>query len=317
MNIRGHYLILGYINFCFSLISIIFCLAICVFYGKYGNMKINFQAKLIFFVAFIDMFAALSSMIPSFVYVVTYNNLLTYNEALSYFFGVMRVFWEFSEFFTTTLITYSLHLAINKNFDVIKTEKKYFILLLVFPVILTFIPVLVQFGDGKAAYGEADQINCWLINEYCRIFIFFLTWLILTLINLYYIYKIKRGLRESMYQDNNFSKKLIYIPIILFICYIFNFIRRILNNFKDVDGNTFDPLIVLYFMFICMPLLGFFNSIVLGSIDDGVRERIKAFLLCDMQRFQEIDQEHKKVTLLMEEDTSFRCYVSQTKDETH
>lgn len=316
MDIRGHFLILGYINFCFSLISIIFCLLICVFYGKYGHMKINFQAKLIFFVAFIDMISALSSMIPSLVYVITYDNIFTYSEALSYFFGVLRVFSEFLEFFTTTLITYSLHLAINKNFDVIKNEKKYFIILFTFPIILTLIPVFVEIGTGKPAYGEADQINCWLLNEYCRIFVFFLTWLVLTLLNLYYIYKIKHGLREPMYQDKNFSKKLIYIPIILFICYIFNFVRRILNNLNDLDGDTFDPLVVVYFMFICMPLLGFFNSIVLGSIDDGVRERIKALFLCDMQKFQEIDEEHKKVLLLMEEDTSFRCFAQNNKEDT-
>ena len=57
-----------------------------------------------------------------------------------------------------------------------------------------------------------------------------------------------------------------------------------------------------------MPLLGFLNALVFGTIDDGVRERLKACLKCDRKRFSEINSQPNEIKIDIERDSSHRFH---------
>jgi len=288
MDLAEHFYIMGIINVCLCGLSMSASFIICIFYYKYTDMMKSFQAKLIFILALTHFTSALLSFIPSLYFIINRENIGANNSGISYAFGFFRVFFEYLGFGLTTIITYSLHLAINIHIDAITKQKALFIMLFMGTVILMMIPIAIN----NNAYGEADRINCWLMHLYSR-FVFFVAWLILTFVNLFYILKIRKGLSGGMYNrdlEKTFSRKLIMIPMILFGCYLFNFIRRLCNLDAYQNGQSYDPISIVYLMFIFMPLVGIFNALVVGTIDEGVKLRLNAFFCCNMQRIREINQ---------------------------
>ena len=281
-------------------------------------MNENFQAKLIFLLSLIDIIAATASLIPTLYYLFERSNINEIDSSLSYIFGYLRVLSECFEFGLTTIITYTLHMAINENINAVKYQKKLFLMLIFGTLFLSIVPIIIQGINDQSAYGETDMINCWMMNRYSRMFVFFIPWITLTLINLYFILKIRKGLKKEMFcLENNFSRKLLFIPLILFFSYVFNFIRRLCNFRQFPNSSVYDPLGVIYCMFIFMPLLGFFNSLVVGTIDDGVRERLQAFFCCNMEKFYQINRDDLEKRIILEADSSHRFFNDRnsTKDK--
>ena len=67
-----------------------------------------------------------------------------------------------------------------------------------------------------------------------------------------------------------------------------------------------------------MPLVGFLNALVVGTIDEGVKFRLEAFFLCDMGRISEINgiQNCKKKEKFIEDNRVNRVESSNEAKET-
>jgi len=140
---------------------------------------------------------------------------------------------------------------------------------------LSFIISTLPFFTGS--YGPAGGW-CWIKkndmwDKIWRIVCFYIILLVIFCFLVYVYFRLYRYLRHGgdiCEQSQLMLKKVVFFPLVIFVCYFYAFIRRLL----EVIGNLTTPfwLAVLHVTFAA--LLGLGNAIVYGTINSMMRYQI-------------------------------------------
>ena len=109
-----------------------------------------------------------------------------------------------------------------------------------------------------------------------------------------------RGWKLDVFNQlhKKYQSRFSWFPFIMMICYFLSSIRRIIQAFTAHDGG-FGLTIAMY---ILMPLQGLFNTIVYGMFEECVRVRIRAFMRCDWEEIQRLDNLENEAYMLHQQE---------------
>ena len=256
-------------------LSVIMSLLIFVFYILYSSIRKNFASQLIITISLMDFFTWGLRLISS-IYTLS-NNFKTYEES-SHFIctlsGFLFSFFNLIVFFAVLIIGFSLFLQFNYSMDISSKRKYIFAFIFIISFILSCIPLITD------SYGKIDDVKCWIMDYWNRIFTFYIILWIIFIIDFVLIIKVILKLRR-MKIDSNIQKKLIWkfalFPILMFISWAPSSIRRLM------DTHNFGLEV---FMYAAMPLQGVFNPIAYGLINSDVKEKILSFFRCDWEKLK-------------------------------
>ena len=274
-----------------SIISVFSAGIVVFFYVSYQHMRREFLSTLIFLLAVLDIFCWGDIIITSSYYIHTKEDFSNASQGLCVF---LAFFWSFSEllnFGVTLLITIALYLALIKNIDPVIYKRKMFILVFIISLILSLIPFMVPNHDldSTISYGPVDKVKCWITHEKLRIACFYVPLWLIIIVNCSVMIIFMRGLNLDVFNTlhDRYHTRFTMFPLIMMVCYFISSIRRIIQAFTDdAHDGGFGLEIAMY---ILMPLQGLFNTIVYGLFEEFISVRIIAFIKCDRDALQILD----------------------------
>jgi hypothetical protein len=245
-----------------SVISLFGSLTIIICYLYFDEMR-TFAFRLVFFVSLSDFLACLFRM---------FGNPKSTGWCDLQGFG--------TNLFDLTSFCWAAAIAVIINFVRSRYERfeaENFILkchIIIWPLCLT-LSVLPFFSNS---YGPAGGW-CWIkdsnktLDNVWRIVCFYIIFLVVFCHLLYVYSQLYRYLNkgdEIPDEAQSLLKKVMFFPMVLFFCYFFAFVRRLL----EVCGNDDIPFWLAVLHAGPSSLLGFGNAIVYGAVNNILRQQI-------------------------------------------
>jgi len=283
----------------FSVISVISSSIVVFFYCAYNRMRREFLSFLIFLLAVLDILCWLNIIITASYYLEHGKGINCVSNDFCVFMGFIWSLSELLNYGVTLLISLSLYMALMKNIDPAQYKNRMLIGVFVISFIFALLPfwwhanrdLVYDNNLTDMAYGPVDDFKCWITNREARITIFYIPMWLVIVLNTSIMIIFLKGLHLQMFDElhDRYHTRFTMFPVIMMICYVVSSIRRIIQLCTGNDDTNF---YLDLFMYILMPLQGFFNTIVFGMFEEFIRVRIKAFILCDWQKLRELkDQE--------------------------
>ena len=258
-----------YISLAFCTLSVFMSLLILVFYALYSSFRKNFASQLIVTISLMDLISW-GVLIISSIFSLTHD-MKTYEEyshPICVLNGFLFSFLNLVVFFSVLIIGYSLFSEFIYSYDISQKRHTMFAFIFISSFILSIIPL---FNDE---YGKVDDVKCWIVNYWERIFLFYVPLWLITIIDFVLMLKVIRKLQGINVQDNMKRKlilKFALFPILMFVSWAPSSVKRV----WDVDNMILEGI-----MYAMMPMQGVFNPLAYGLINSDVKEKILAFLLC-------------------------------------
>lgn len=257
-----------------SLSAVISQLFIMIFYLIYVDLrdKTNFCYRLIFLLSFSDIVVWGMRVESNLEKIISHNTAYDYSHSYCVFLGVLWNFFLLFNIIITFVISFCLVLEILFLKNSQKYENVFYVITIIYSLFFSLLPLI-----DSDAYGEDDQIKCWIKDEgnskYRYLGFYGHLWLIFVL-NSINIITILWKLREAGEMHALLVKKLIWFPIIMFIFWIEPSVRRISDEFEEYGEKTFGLALIQY---ISMPAQGVANAIVYGLVNHNVKMKVQAF----------------------------------------
>lgn len=277
-------------------ISVLMSLLIFIFYLLYSKVQKNFASQLIITIAIMDFFTWGLRIVSS-SYSLTHD-FETYEEIappICVLSGFLFSFLNLIVFFSVLVIGYCLYSDFVFSRDISPQRHKMFAFIFFSACILSIIPFFTS------SYGKIDDVKCWLVDYWERIFTFYFPLWVIILIDCYFIVKVILKLRH-MQIEPHIKNKLIFkfalFPLLMFISWAPSSIRR------ATDSPNFQLEV---FMYAVMPLQGVFNPLAYGLINSEVKDKIIAFFTCDCRKLRRNTQNSCQEIILNEANNNTHC----------
>lgn len=256
-------------------ISVFMSLSIFIFNLIYSNIRNNLACQLILTISLMDFFTWGLRIISS-AYSLSHN-FETYEELsipICILSGFLFSFLNLIVFFSVLVIGYCLYSEFVFSKDISQERHKAFVFIFFNSMTLSIIPFFTH------SYGKIDEVKCWLVDYWERIFTFYFPLWAIILIEFYFIIRVIFKL-WTLNLEPKIQRKLILkfslFPILMFISWAPSSIRR------ASDSPNFTLEVVMYAF---MPLQGFFNPLAYGLINSEVEEKVLAFLKCPCRKMK-------------------------------
>lgn len=254
-----------------SIIAVLFQLFVCYFYIRYVNLlsKDNYPFRLIFILSFCDILVWAMRIESNLIKLSTGTTMYKINEPLCVFAGFAWNFLILLNVIMTFLISLSLFLKM-LNIDPRKYEIHFYFFSFIYAILFSCVPFFDDIG-----YGEVDQIKCWVTHDSYRFASFYShLWIIfiLNIIFLCYFFHFLKRKKVFCPEVYALTKKLIFFPIIMGICWTEPSLRRIC-----ILAN-YDSFTLKLLQYIFMPCQGIANAFVYGLVNEDVKIKMMKFL---------------------------------------
>lgn len=254
-----------------SLLAMLSQFFIMIFYYIYVDLRSpkNFAYRLIFLLSLSDVIVWGMRVESNLEKMLTNDTANEYSHEFCVGLGFVWNFFLLINILITFVISFCLVLeaVFTKNSQ--KYEKYFYIFIIIYSLFFSLIPL-----QNNHAYGVDDQIKCWITDisgssyRYLGFYAHLWAVFLLNSINFFIILWKLRSLEEKHLV---LVKKLIWFPIIMFIFWLEPSCRRIF----DPEDRNFSLAVAQYFS---MPAQGIANAVVYGSVNNLVKEKVKAFL---------------------------------------
>ena len=269
-----------YMILCF--IAVFSQLLVFIFYKIYINLSNNFACRLIVNIILIDIMNWTLQIFFCLFHLVTKRTIHEFSEifciCLAYFNNFLFIF----TLVLILLITLSIYIQIIYRTDPCKYERHFYIFAFFYSTVISTIPLIIRMD----AYDELDEkdFRCWIKDDILRIIAFYMHIWIVFILGLFFIIKSLLMLQQKIFQnlEKSLIKKLSWIPILSLIFWlepsIYNIIYRISDKKYDLDTDLIH--------FFLIPIQGIANSIVFGCVNEEVKKKLQALLLCDIEELR-------------------------------
>lgn len=257
-----------------STLAVISQLFIMIFYLIYVDLrnKKNFCYRLIFLLSFSDIIVWGMRVESNLEKIISNNTVYEYSVDYCVFLGILWNFFLLVNILITFVISFCLVLELFFLRDSQKHEKKFYAIILIYSLFFSLVPLI-----DSNAYGEDDQIKCWITDEqdskYRYLAFYGHLWLVFIL-NSINIIAILWKLRAARAMHAVLVNKLIWFPIIMFIFWIEPSVRRISDQFARYGEKSYELALIQY---ISMPAQGVANAVVYGLVNHNVKMKVQAF----------------------------------------
>jgi len=237
----AHSQLLTLSSFIIIILSLIASLIVLLLHLTVKEIRSHFFFRIAFHISFSDLLFSLSSLYT--------QNPTSLDPNLCTALGVTRELAWLASISWTTILPYTIHKSLKESLsdeELGQNKKLYFVSAYLFPIIFSIVPAVAV----KKLYGPSEMY-CWIAGDHkyeflAKSLLVYLPLLVSGILTGFWCYKMRKWvkflLRRTMSQD---FIKLLYFPLIMFLCNSGVVAHGFVKEFFGGNGNLLGLLIVM------------------------------------------------------------------------